>query len=179
MKKISTKNIPTSRAMIFSIIIASGLLLFSFNVDVMGIPSGLIASDYLFGKIVGIVEDENGKPTWIISGTWKTNLHNQTQVTENNFTVFDAAIDMIKPDGTSNHTHALTNFALEDISNQNNATLFNGTVTISMPKGPVADVPISIQVMNNILAVIHIDSKKIDNHFGSGPIFAIPLEESE
>ena len=85
--------------MIFStMMIASGLLLFSSNVDViMGIPADLVKGDYLFGRTIGMVEDENGKPLWIISGTWKTNLSNQSQVTDNS-TVFDASFEMIKPD---------------------------------------------------------------------------------
>ncbi len=62
--------------------IASALLLFSFNVDViMGIPADFVKGDYLFGRTVGIVDDENGNPVWIVSGIWKTNLSNQTQAT--------------------------------------------------------------------------------------------------
>ena len=131
---------------------SSGLLLFSSNVDViMGIPADLVKGDYLFGRTIGIVDDENAKPLWIISGIWKTNLSNQTQDTiNNNFTVFDTSFEMIKTDGTSKHTHTITNFDLVDTLNQNNnQTVFNGTGTISMPQGPVTEVPISIQVMNN------------------------------
>jgi hypothetical protein len=168
--------------MIFSTtIVASGLLLFSFNVDViMGIPADLVKGDYLFGRTIGIVEDENGKPVWIISGIWKTNLSNQTQEATSNSTVFDASFEMIKTDGTSKHTHTMTNFVLADTLNQNkNSTIFNGTETISMPQGPVTEVPISIQVMNNSLGIINIDPNKIDNHFGDDPLYGIPLEESE
>ena len=161
---------------------SSGLLLFSSNVDViMGIPADLVKGDYLFGRTIGIVDDENAKPLWIISGIWKTNLSNQTQDTiNNNFTVFDTSFEMIKTDGTSKHTHTITNFDLVDTLNQNNnQTVFNGTGTISMPQGPVTEVPISIQVMNNTLGIINIDSNKIDNHFGNDPLYGIPLEESE
>ena len=169
--------------MIFStMMIASGLLLFSSNVDViMGIPADLVKGDYLFGRTIGIVDDENGKPIWIISGIWKTNLSNQTQgATNNNSTVFDTSFEMIKTDGTSKHTHTITNFDLVDTSNQNNNyTVFNGTGTISMPQGPVTEVPISIQIMNNTLGIINIDSNKIDNHFGNDPLYGIPLEESK
>ena len=167
--------------MIFSIMmIASGLLLFSSNVDViMGIPADLVKGDYLFGRTIGIVDDENAKPLWIISGIWKTNLSNQTQdAINNNSTVFDTSFEMIKTDGTSKHTHTITNFDLVDTLNQNNNhTVFNGTGTISMPQGPVTEVPISIQVMNNTLGIINIDSKKTDNHFGNDPLYGIPLEE--
>jgi hypothetical protein len=168
--------------MIFStMMIASGLLLFSSNVDViMGIPADLVKGDYLFGRIIGIVDDENAKPLWIISGIWKTNLSNQTQdAINNNSTVFDTSFEMIKTDGTSKHTHTITNFDLVDTLNQNNHTVFNGTGTISMPQGPVTEVPISIQVMNNTLGIINIDSNKIDNHFGNDPLYGIPLGESE
>ena len=161
---------------------SSGLLLFSSNVDViMGIPADLVKGDYLFGRTIGIVDDENAKPLWIISGIWKTNLSNQTQdAINNNFTVFDTSFEMIKTDGTSKHTHTITNFDLVDTLNQNNnQTVFNGTGTISMPQGPVTEVPISIQVMNNTLGIINIDSNKIDNHFGNDPLYGIPLEESE
>ncbi len=164
-----------------SVIITSVLLLFSFNVNViMGIPADVVKGDYLFGRTVGIVDDENGKPLWIVSGICKTNLSNQTQqATNNNSTVFDASFEMIKTDGTSKHTHTLTNFVLADTSNQNNYTVYNGTGTISMPQGPVTEVPISIKVVNNSLGIINIGPDKIDNHFGSEPLYGIPLEERD
>ncbi len=86
---------------------------------------------------------------------------------------------MIKTDGTSKHTHTVTNFVLAETSNQNNYTIFNGTGTISMPQGPVSEVPISIKVVNNSLGIITIGPNKIDNHFGTEPLYGIPLEESE
>ena len=173
LNKISKKNITIDHIMIFStmIIATTGLLLFSSNVDIiMGIPADLVKGDYLFGKTIGIIDDENAKPLWIISGIWKTNLSNQTQdAINNNSTVFDTSFEIIKTDGTSKHTHTITNFDLVDTLNQNNHTVFNGTGTISMPQGPVTKVPISIQVMNNTLGIINIDSNKIDNHFGKVP----------
>jgi hypothetical protein len=86
---------------------------------------------------------------------------------------------MIKTDGTSKHTHTVTNFVLADTSNQNNYTVYNRTGTISMPQGPVTEVPISIKVVNNSLGIINIGPNKIDNHFGTEPLYGIPLEESE
>ena len=180
MQRIS-KNNPMSIIMIitFSIIIIGFVLLFSFDTNViMGIPPDLVKGDYLFGRIIGIVEDENGKPIWIVSGIWKTNLSNQTRPTNNNSTVFDASFEMIRTDGTSKHTHTVTNYNLTNILNQEtNNIVYNGTGTISMPEGPATEVPISIQVLNNSLGVILIDPKKIDNHFGKEPLYGIPLEE--
>jgi hypothetical protein len=71
----------------------------------------------------------------------------------------------------------VTNFVLADTSNQNNYTVYNGTGTISMPQGPVTEVPISIKVVNNSLGIINIGPNKIDNHFGTEPLYGIPLEE--
>ena len=61
--------------MIFSsMMIATGLLLFSSNVDViMGIPADLVKGDYLFGRTIGIVDDENAKP--LMDNIW--NLEDQ------------------------------------------------------------------------------------------------------
>ena len=178
MKKTSGKNTIISTFVIASLIAASGLFLFfsSSLGTAMGIPPYMVKGDYLFGRIIGIVDDENSKPLWIISGIWKTNLSNQTQ-TGDNSTIFDASFEMIKTDGTSKHTHTLTDFVLTNVANQNNITVFNGTGTISMPKAPITEVPLSIQVMNNTLGIINIDSSKIDNHFGNDPLYGIPLED--
>jgi hypothetical protein len=105
-----------------TMMIASGLLLYSSDVDVIkGIPADSVKEgDYLFGRTIGIVDDENGKPLWIIAGHWKTNLSNQTQNTaNNNATVLNVDIEMIKTDGTSKHTHTITNFILADDMKRN------------------------------------------------------------
>ena len=184
IKKKNTGNkVMTKSLMLLSmLIIAGGLLLFSFNLNVvMGIPLGVTekGGDSLYGRSIGLVEDETGQPLWIISGTWKSNLSsNQTQ-SEDNSTVFNANFEMIKTDGTSKHTHTLTNFVLAETANQNNATIFNGTGTISMPNASITEVPISIQVMNKELGIIFIDPIKVDNHFGTNPIYGIPLEDGK
>ena len=184
MKKISGKNITTRSIMLISVMMmTSGLMLFSFNLNtIMAVPADIVEreGDYLYGRSIGIVENENGEPLWIIAGTFKSNLSsNQTQP-GNNSTVFNANLEMIKPDGTAKHTHTLTDFVLTDIANQNNATLFNGTAIISMPDTPFTDVPISIKIMNNKnLGILYIDPTKVDNHFGTKPIYGLPLEDSE
>ncbi len=183
MKKILGKNIPTRSIMLISMMmIASGLMLFSFSLNtIMAVPAEILerGGDNLYGRSVGIVENEKGEPLWIISGTWRSNLSNQTQSGDNS-TVFNANFEMIKPDGTAKHTHTLTNFVVSNIANQNNVTIFNGTGVISMPEGQITDVPINIKAMNNKnLGIIYIDPNKVDNHFGTKPIYGLPLEESE
>src|SRR5215203_2487168 len=168
MSSITRKS--SSAIIIASIAIVSGLLLLLNSIDkgVMGIRTDIVKGDYLFGRTIGIVDDENGNPLWIVSGTWKTNLSNQTQA-GNNSTVFDASFEMIKTDGTAKHTHTLTNFVLANVSNpnpNNNTIVFNGTSTLSMKDGSITDIPTNIQLINNDLVNIWLDSKKIDNHFG-------------
>jgi hypothetical protein len=168
------------------IVIAGGLLLLvSLNKDVIGIPSSIVEGNYIFGDTIGIVKDENEKPSWIIFGHWKTNLANQTREgTNNNSTVFDASFEMTKTDGTSKHTHTLTNFVLANTSIPNkNIVVFNGTSTISMKEGPIVDIPTSIQIINNTLVKIWLDPLKLDHHFGfdyplgNGPIFGISIND--
>jgi hypothetical protein len=183
MNKTSGKNITTrSIILISAMMITSGLMLFSFNLNtIMAIPADIVegGGDYIYGRTVGIVENENGEPLWIISGTWVSNLSNKSQAGDNS-TFFEANFEMIKSDGTAKHAHTLTNFVLTDIANENNATVYNGTGTISMPDMPFTDVPISIKVMNENLGVINIDPTKVDNHFGyTKPIYGVPLEGSE
>ncbi|HJT84688.1 MAG TPA: hypothetical protein VJ697_09405 [Nitrososphaeraceae archaeon] len=147
----------------------------------MAIPSDILekGGDNLFGRIIGIVDDENRLPVWIISGTWKTNLFsNQTKVGDNS-TVFDASLNMIKTDGTSKHTHTLTNFVLAATAKQNNTTVFNGTGTFSNPDSSISNVPVNIKVLNQEPNIIYINPNKIDNFFDTEPIYGIPLEENE
>ena len=187
MIKLSRKPSGTPIAIAF-IVIAGGLLLLllvSLNIDVMGIPPGIVEGDYIFGDTIGIIKAENGKPSWIIFGHWKTNLSNQTQqATNNKSTVFDASFEMTNTDGTSKHTHTLTNFVLANTSLPNNNTeVFNGTSTISMKEGPIMDIPTSIQIINNTLVNIWLDPLKLDHHFGydyplgNGPIFGISIND--
>ena len=82
--------------------------------------------------------------------------------------IFNAAIEMIKPDGTERHTHTLTDFAVLNVSHpDNNSTLIYGTSTLSLQSGPATDIPTSIQKSNDKVIIINIDPESVDNHFGS------------
>src|SRR5690348_10962116 len=39
------------------------------------------AGNYTFGAISSVQDDDNGKPAWILTGFWKTNLINNTSTT--------------------------------------------------------------------------------------------------
>ncbi len=106
-------------------------------------------------------------------GNWRSNIVNDTNVQNNQSSdVFNAAIEMIRPDGTARHTHTLTDFVISSVSHpDNNSTLYNGTSTVSLQAGPATDIPTSIQKSNDSVITINIDPESVDNHFGNLPIY--------
>jgi hypothetical protein len=149
--------------------------------SVMAVPPDLIKGNYVLGHILGVQDDEQGNTTWLLFGTWKSNLNNNTNSeTNNSSSVFNAAIEMIKPDGTMKHTHALTNFVLSNSSNTNsNTTEYNGTSTINLKESPVNEVPTSIKVMNNSVLSIWLNPASVKNHFGDDEIYGIIVNSSD
>ncbi|MGD9535498.1 MAG: hypothetical protein AB7V56_17220 [Candidatus Nitrosocosmicus sp.] len=109
---------------------------------------------------------------WLLSGNWRSILTNDTNENNTQFNqstgAFRAAIEMIKPDGTARHTHALTDFEVIKSYQESNATTFDGTSTISMANGPAVDIPTSIQRSDdgNVFKIM-IDPKSVDYHFGN------------
>lgn len=145
---------------------------------------------YAFGTIASLQNDENGNPTWIVSGLWEGSLTNKTQGGEGNQTgttvnastataslpnaTFHSKFNMVMTNGSAMHDHEIYDFTLADISKTNNSTIvYNGTATIIMRQGPVPDVPISIETMDNNTISIRADPTKVNNHFGNTPIFGI------
>ena len=146
---------------------------------------------YAFGTIASLQNDENGNPTWIVSGLWEgsVSMDNKTQGgggdqitnTTANATAmtgnlpnatFHSKFNMVMTNGSAKHDHEIYNFELTNMSNPNNTTsVFNGTATITMRQGPVDDVPVSIKRIDNNVLSIWADPTKINNHFGNTPIF--------
>jgi hypothetical protein len=148
---------------------------------------------YAFGTISSLQNDENGNPTWIVSGLWEGRLlmDNKTQggganqttstATATNATAatdslpnaaFNSKFNMVMTNGSAKHDHEIYNFKLTSMSNPNNTTsVFNGTATITMKQGPVENVPVSIKRIDNNVISIWADPTKVNNHFGNTPIF--------
>jgi hypothetical protein len=138
---------------------------------------------------VCIQNDENGNPSWIVSGHWKGNLlNNQSQSNNSSIqgntsssplgSIFNTSFKMVKLDGTANHTHTITNFVLSNMSMPNNMTrIFNGTATASLKEGPVTDIPTSIRIMGDKVISIWLDPSKVNNHFGNTPIYGTVMDE--
>jgi hypothetical protein len=133
---------------------------------------------YAFGTIASLQNDENGNPTWIVSGLYKASLsmNNKTQEGAATGSLPNATVDskfnMVMTNGSAMHDHRIYDFTLTNMSMPNNSTaVFNGTATITMRQGPVPDVPVSIKAMDNNAVSIWVDPTKIQNHFGNTPIF--------
>jgi hypothetical protein len=179
MKKILTISLIVSAAILVSGIIQNNAIAYpqqkqGYSHDDKMMKPG----SYAFGTIASLQNDENGNPTWIVSGLYKASLsmNNKTQdgaVTSSlpNATV-DSKFNMVMTNGSAMHDHEIYDFTLTDMSMPNNSTtVFNGTATITMRQGPVPDVPVSIRAMENNAVSIWVEPTKINNHFGNTPIF--------
>ncbi|HEY9399132.1 MAG TPA: hypothetical protein VIP29_04465 [Nitrososphaeraceae archaeon] len=133
---------------------------------------------YAFGTIASLQNDENGNPTWIVSGLYKGSLSMNNKTQDGNATgslpnaTLNTKFNMVMTNGSAMHDHRIYDFTLTNMSKPNNSTeVVNGTATITMRQGPVPDVPVSIKAMDNNAVSIWIDPTKVQNHFGNTPIF--------
>src|SRR5829696_117588 len=158
MKKILTISLIVSAAILVSGIIQNNAIAYpqqkqGYSHDDKMMKPG----SYAFGTIASLQNDENGNPTWIVSGLYKASLsmNNKTQ---------DGAATGSLPNAT---VDSKFNMSMPN----NSTTVFNGTATITMRQGPVPDVPVSIRAMENNAVSIWVEPTKIQNHFGNTPIF--------
>jgi hypothetical protein len=172
------QNLTTLTLLLFAaILVSSFVYIGSISNPIMAIPPQLIDDQFIFGPIAGLSENESGAVDWIMVGNWRSNMVNDTTAQHNQSSdVFNAAIEMIKPDGTARHTHTLTDFVVLNVSHPDtNSTLYNGTSTISLRDGPATDIPTTIQKSNDSAITINIDPESVDNHFGKLPIYGITV----
>ena len=185
---MSTKSAITIATLATSIIIAGVLIANNQNNQVMAYPRGYEKGNTTFGTISSIQNDENGNPSWIVSGHWKGNLLNNQSQSNNTSqgntsssplgSVFNTSFKMVKLNGTGAHNHTITNFVLSNMSMPNNMTrIFNGTATASLKEGPVTDIPTSIRIMGDKVISIWLDPSKVNNHFGNTPIYGTVMDE--
>ena len=118
------------------------------------------------GTIASIQNDKIGKPAWVVSGVWESNNINSNSPT------FNATFNMFMLNGSAAHKHTITDFKISgNPTTTGNTTTYNGTATVSLKKGPVTGVPISIRLMGDSAASIWVDPSKTENHFGNTPIY--------
>jgi len=85
---------------------------------------------------------------------------------------FVAKIEMVRPNGTAFHEHEVSNLKVTEMKNDEfgNPTI-NGTATVTMKDGPVQDVPVTIKIINNAVFAMTIGPEKVNEHFGTEPIY--------
>lgn len=153
------------------LIIGFGSLGLKSNV-VNALPFDFLDKTYVFGPITGVAEEKNGTINWVLAGVWRSSLPSSND-TANNETgaTFNAAIEMVRPDGSGRHTHALTDFTLLNSSSPSgtNSTYYNGTSTVSLADGPAVDIPTSVKFSNNNILTIWMDPESVKHHFGESP----------
>lgn len=146
----------------------------SINNYINAQPARLYHSEFKFGPILGAAMDKNGKLEWILAGEWRSSLLNNDTAGKNASQIFNAAIDMVRPNGTERHTHTITEFKIVNSSqSDSNGTIYSGTSAISLRNGTGLDIPTTIKVFNNTVISIFIDPNKVEHHFGEGEIYGI------
>ena len=191
MIELTTKHTITIALVATVLVISSTLIvIYQDYYKATAFPQGYDRGNYTFGIISSIQNDENGKPAWVVTGHWKSNLLSNQSSTNvqggaGNSTgpfhagsSFDTQVEMVRLNGTAAHTHTITNFVLANMSQPNNTSkVFNGTSIASMREGPVTDIPTSIKIMGNKVISIWLDPSKIDNHFGNTPIYGLVMDD--
>jgi hypothetical protein len=152
------------------IIVAAAIVMIMTSVSVasMAIAQQLQTSDSKSGTIASIQNSKNGKPEWILSGGWDLKNINSSSP------ALTATFNMVMLNGSAPHKHSITDFKMSGSPTKKGiATTYNGTATISLKKGPVSDVPISIKLIGPRAMSLWIDPARTEGHFGTTPIYGI------
>jgi hypothetical protein len=167
----------------FVVILAVLITIYPVN-QARAYPYGNDTGGYEFGTISSVQNNENGTPAWVLFGHWKGNLANNQSLVDSqgNGTLggesFNAQFEMVRLNGSADHTHTITNFIVSNSSQVNNSTMtFNGTATASMREGPVTGIPSSITITGDKVISILLDPSKIGNHYGNTPIYGLVMDD--
>lgn len=141
-------------------------------------------SNFTFGPIASIQNDESGQPAWLAVGHWRGNLLSFNQTTTATTTdnsdgnassvegaVFSANFRMILLNGSEAHTHVITNFRLSNVTSDENGTMtYTGSSTVSMPEAPIVDVPTTNKISGEIISIFP-EPSSVGGHYGDTPIY--------
>jgi hypothetical protein len=146
--------------------------------------SSASTSNMLTGEIASLQNNKEGKPAWILEGPWNMTLANPLDKSSSTnpptANSFNAKFEMVMLNGSAKHEHSIYGFKQTSSSSDGGESAkINGTATITMKDGPVADVPVGISIMQGKAVSISPDSTKTMNHFGDSPIFGIVSDSSK
>lgn len=143
------------------------------------------------------LQTDNDSITWITSGKWDLFSTSNASISNPNKVIFNASIDMRTTNNSQAHGHKVFDFKLTDGSvvsgDEGSVLVFDGISSVDTPFGLYTEVPISIKIMDGGPAIasidtqsdiikpkwipeggtisLSIDEQKVDDHFGSTPIY--------
>jgi hypothetical protein len=141
------------------------------------------------GTIASLQNDATGKQAWVLSGTWQL-LVFKPRLEENKIQpatiTFNSIFDMVRLNGQAKHEHTMSvsDFNLTNVNKfMNNTdhvliTTFNGTSKVTMEGISQNNVPTSIKIMDKGTISLWVDPSKINNHFGTTPIYGVVSKQS-
>ena len=129
------------------------------------------------GQISNVQLNGDREPDWIQSGIWVLRI-SYSDGSDQPTLGFIARVMMVKPDGSSQHMHAISQLAVSDYSTEGNTHSIKGTATVTVSSGSATGVPIVIKVMNDLVVAINIGPDGVDSHFGSEPIYGFAFSGS-
>jgi hypothetical protein len=114
---------------------------------------------------------EDGTVTWIQGGLWNLEIDNSNNknIEDSNMSAtFDANFTMIRPDGSLNHNHIVTNLTSDNVIFAGNDIVVTGVSDIYTDNGTEYEqVPITIHLMGKQVLGLMIDVNKTRGHFSS------------
>ncbi len=147
------------------VIAATLLSLTGLNVSASSAVPPMTDHEYGYGPISSINND------WVLAGNYM-GYGNPSNLSDSGF---HATFSMVMKDGTAYHTHQISNATIHDVKIDGNNTIMQGSVTVTLRDGPVANVPTNWTVSNNNTLAISMDPSTINDHFGNTPIYGIEL----
>lgn len=114
---------------------------------------------------------EDGIVTWIQGGLWNLeidNSNNKNIENSNMSATFNANFTMIRPDGSLNHNHIISNLTSDNVIFAGNDIVVTGVSDIYTDNGTAYEqVPITIHLMGKQVLGLMIDVNKTGGHFSS------------
>ncbi len=114
---------------------------------------------------------EDGTVTWIQGGLWNLEIDNSTNTNIENSNMsatFDANFTMIRPDGSLDHNHIISNLTSDNVIFAGNDIVVTGVSDIYTDNGTeYVQVPITIHLMGKQVLGLMIDVNKTGGHFSS------------
>ena len=141
--------------------------------------AAMMTLHFLKGQVSNVQMD-NGQPAWIESGWWVMRVNADQHNGNITNASFVSRFDMIKPDGTAMHMHWIYNFTLSNFSTEGNSTdVFKGAATVLLKGKTIPQVPITIKISNMKVLSMWIGPEKVDNHFGTNPIYGTVIHSNQ